>query len=209
MTPADGRSRVGLAARAAQGTLALVAGYGAVTARMDVFVNATLALAVALSPAVLSWRYGHDTDPRLSLWIAVAALVHGVGALGPYSAQSGLLSWYDTAAHAISASFIAGVGYALLAAVDRTSGRLRFPGTFRFVFTLSLILAIGVAWEIVEFAAGGLAAALTGEEVLVQYGIDDIVLDLVFNTLAAAVVALVATGYFTGMAAFLARRIRE
>jgi hypothetical protein len=69
------------------------------------------------------------------------------------------------------------------------------------------ILAFGVLWEIAEFAGGAVGKALTSQEVLVQYGIGDIVSDLVFNTIAAVVVAIWGTGYFEDVAAILTERV--
>lgn len=182
-------------------------GYGAVVRNWGLVVNGLLALPIVFFPTFLEWRYGHDVDPRLSIWITVAAVVHAAGFLGPYDAQSGPLSWYDQAAHAISASFVAGIGYALIVALDQRSTRIRFPDEFRFVFTLCFILAFGVAWEIVEFGVGGLASMVGSDAALVQYGLDDIVFDLAFNTLAAAVVALFGTHYFRDITSVVSGRV--
>lgn len=190
------RSRAELLARGLQVLLLVLIGYGAVVGSWGLVVNGLLAVPVVLVPDLLEWRYDYHVDSRVSLWITIAAGVHAVGFLGPYSVQSGLLGWYDRVAHSISAGFVAGVGYALIVALDRGSARIEFPEEFRFVFTLCFILAFGVAWELVEFAAGGLATILGMEAALVQYGLDDIVYDLLFNTLAAAVVALLGTHYF-------------
>ncbi|WP_436924187.1 hypothetical protein [Halosimplex amylolyticum] len=181
--------------------------YGAIGGRVGVAVNGVLALGVTLVPALLAWRYDHAFDPRLSLWIAVAAAIHVGGFLGPYDQQSGLLAFYDQVAHAVSGAFVAGVGYAVVEAVDESSERAQFPGEFRFAFTLAIVMAFGVLWEIGEFSAGAVGATLTGTEVLVQYGVTDIVADLTFNTIAAAAVALWGTGYFDGMAAAFARGV--
>ena len=189
-------SRAELLARGLQILLFGLIGYGAVLGNGGLLVNGILAVPIVFLPDLLEWRYDHHVDSRVSVWITVAAVVHTAGFLGPYSAQSGVWRWYDQAAHAISASFIAGVGYAVVVAIDRSSTRIDFPDEFRFVFTVCFILAVGVAWEIVEFAAGGLAAMLGNEAALVQYGLDDIVYDLLFNTLAAAAVALFGTHYF-------------
>jgi uncharacterized membrane protein len=107
----------------------------------------------------------------------------------------------------VSAALLAGVGYAILVALDRRSERNQFPATFRFVFTATLIMAVGVGWEILEFGAGTVATLLGADEVLVQYGTDDIVFDLAFNTLAAVIVALWGTGYFTGLTGFFTRHL--
>ena len=202
-------SRTELAARGLQILLLCLIGYGALLGNGGLLVNGVLALPIVFLPAVLEWRYDHHVDSQVSVWITVAAVVHVAGFLGPYDAQSGIWQWYDQVAHAISASFVAGVGYALIVALDRSSTRADFPEEFRFVFTVCFILAFGVAWEIVEFGAGGLASMLGSESALIQYGLDDIVYDLAFNTLAAAVVALFGTRYFRDITTIVTGRIRR
>ncbi|MFC7141914.1 hypothetical protein ACFQMA_19015 [Halosimplex aquaticum] len=194
-------------ARLLQLVIVVMTAYGAISGRVGVAVNGVLSLGVTLVPAGVAWLFDHEIDPRLSLWIAVAAAIHVGGFLGPYDQQTGLLASYDQVAHMVSAAFVAGVGYAVVEAVDESSRRAEFPEEFRFVFTLALVMAFGVAWEIGEFAAGAVGAALTGTEVLVQYGVSDIVADLTFNTIAAAAVALWGTGYFDGVAAAFSRGV--
>lgn len=196
-----------LVARGLQLCLIGLIGYGAAIGEVGITINGVLALGVALLPDALQWWADHEVDPRIALWITVAALVHTVGFFGPYDWTTGIPGLYDQAAHAISASFVAGVGYALVEALDRSSTRVHFPPEFRFVFILAFILAFGVAWEIAEFGGGALGSAITGSEFLVQYGIRDIVADLVFNTLAAAAVALWGTGYFDGVATIFTRHL--
>lgn len=182
--------------------------YGAVAGEASLLVNGVIALPIVFAPRLLQWRTGHPVDPRLSLWITAAVVVHVAGFLGAYDVQTGVLSLYDSFAHALSASFVAGVGYAVLVAFERSTTRIRFPPTFRFVFTLSFILALGVAWEIVEFAASGATDILgAGTSPLVQYGVDDIVFDISFNTIGAAIVALWWTGYFSDVADIARRRV--
>lgn len=202
-----GRPALGWLARGLQLALVGLAGYGALAGNGALLVNAVLAVPLAFVPELLAWRYDHPVDVRLVVWIAAAAVVHTAGFLGPYGTQNGLWSWYDQAAHALSASFVAGVGYAVVVALDRRSPRVRFPGAFRFVFTLCFILAFGVAWEIVEFGVGGLTGVIGGQGALVQYGTDDIVYDLAFNTLAAAAVALWGTRAFRDVVAIVSRGI--
>lgn len=203
----DDQSRIHLAARGIQSVIVVVIAYSTVVGDYDLVVNGILALALTFVPLLIEYRYSHEVDERLTLWIAVAALLHTIGFLGPYSIQSGPLSYYDQLAHATSASLVAGIGYAFLEAIDSKSSRVRFPEEFRALFTLLFILAFGVTWEIVEFGAGTLSSSVLGQEILVQYGMDDIVFDLVFNTLGAAIVALWGTGYFDGIAALFSRRL--
>jgi len=195
------------AARMLQVALAVLVGYGAAVGNPGLLVNGVLAFVVTFVPTVLEWRYDHHVDPRLDLWIAIAALLHGVGFLGLYDVQSGPLSWYDQVAHAISASFVAGVAYTVLVAFDVRSSRVNFPEEFRFAFTVLFVAGFGVAWEILEFAVTGVTSALGSRGILIQYGKDDIVFDIVFNTLAGVAVALWGTRYFADITDIVARRV--
>ena len=52
---------------------------------------------------------------------------------------------------------------------------------FRSVFVVVFVLATGIFWEVLEFAAGDL---------ITVYGIDDIVTDMIFNAVGATIVAI-------------------
>ncbi|WP_135821729.1 hypothetical protein [Halostella litorea] len=192
-----------LVVRGMQVALAGIAGYALVTVDPGLLVNAVLPLAVSFTPELVEWRYDHEMGGGLALWIATAAFLHTVGALGPYQ----WIGWYDQVTHTLSATLVAGVGYAVVRALDESSDAVDFPAEFRFLFILLFVLAFGVVWEIAEFASGGLASLVGGDAVLAQYGKRDIVLDLTFNTLGAVAVALWGTGYFDGVATVLSRGI--
>jgi uncharacterized membrane protein YjdF len=142
-------------------------------------------------------------DASLVVWLTLAATVHGVGAAGLYTA----FGWYDSVAHALSASLVAGGGYAVARGVERHSRSVDFDRRFRAVFVVLFVLAVGVGWEILEFASGGLAAVVGGEALLAQYGTADIVNDLVFNTVGAVVVAVGSTARFETLAGRLVGRL--
>jgi hypothetical protein len=173
----------------------------------NAIVNAVLMFIATFLPDIAEGLYDVNFQSWQRVYVEIAMLAHAVGFLGPYDQQTGLLAWYDQVAHAVSGAFVAGVGYAVVEALDESSARAEFPEEFRFAFTLALVMAFGVLWEIGEFTAGAFGAALTGTEVLVQYGVTDIVSDLTFNTIAAAAVALWGTGYFDGMAAAISRGV--
>lgn len=187
-------------ARGLQAGLVLIVGYALIAVDLSLVVNSAIPLALTAVPAALSHRHGHELSGGLVLWIAAAALIHAVGALGPYET----IGWYDQVAHAVSAALVAGVGYAIVAAVDRDHDRIVVPPRLRVVFVVVFVLAVGVLWEIGEFAAGGLASVVGGQPVLAQYGLDDVVLDLLFDAVGGLVVGLWGTQYFQGMAGLLA-----
>lgn len=185
-----------------QAMLAGIVGYALVTVDLALLVNSALPLAITAVPDGLERRHGHELHAGLVLWIVTAALLHAVGALGPYET----VGWYDQIAHAVSAALVAGVGYALVAAIDRDHQQIVIPPRLRAVFVLVFVLAIGVLWEIGEFAAGGLASIVGGSPVLAQYGVADVALDILFDAVGGLVVGLWGSSYFRGLAGLLARR---
>ncbi|WP_312910294.1 hypothetical protein [Natronosalvus caseinilyticus] len=191
--------------RLLQGGLALLVGYAVVTVDPALFVNAALPLALTFAPALVRRTSGHEMGAGLALWIAAAAFLHTVGAIGLYTA----FGWFDQFTHTLSATLVAGLGYAVVDALERTESDVDFPTEFRFVFLVIFVLAFGVAWEILEFAAGGLASLVGGDAVLTQYGTDDIALDLLFNAVGAVLVGLWGTGYFDGLARVFTNRFDD
>lgn len=177
--------------------------YGLATLRLGMAANGGLALAVTLLPAALRREYGYSMDVGLVLWITVAVFLHSVGSLGPYV----WFPWYDSVTHTISATVIAGSGYAALRAFESHSREIDVPSEFRAVFIVVFVLAAGVVWEILEFASAGLASITGMQAPLTVMGIDDIVSDMIFNTAGAVMVAAWGTGYVGGVVAFFSRRL--
>jgi hypothetical protein len=175
-----------------------------------IIVNTAVALGVTQLVPILERDYGIPMDPALTLWITGAVFLHAVGVVGfPGSPQNLYASvwWYDHVTHALSASVVAAAGYATARAVDLHSPEVRLPPRFMFAFILLLTLAFGVFWEVIEFTIGEAAAVLGGEPVLTQYGLDDSMLDLVFDAVGAVVVAVWGTAYLTDVAGAIARRL--
>lgn len=169
--------------------------FGLYARNVSVALNAALALGVTLLPAALR----RDWDVRLgagsTLWIAAAVFLHTVGMVGAYTA----VGWWDHLTHTLSATIVAGVGYATVRAFDEYSDAVSFPPRFVSVYVLLFTLALGVLWEVLEFAARAASDALGIDAVLVQYGVGDTVLDLVFDAVGASMVALFGTGPLSGL----------
>ena len=199
----DARER--LLVRAMQLLLVALLCYGLATLQLGVALNGGIALVVTLLPALIRREYGYSMDAGIVLWITVAAVLHSIGILGLY----GRVSWYDEVTHAVSATLIAGVGYAVLRAFEDHSEELDVPSEFRAVFVVVFVVAFGVLWEVFEFAVVGVSQFAGVEPPVVVYGIDDIVTDMVFNTVGAVVVAVWGTDYFSGFVAFARRRLRS
>jgi hypothetical protein len=191
--------------RLLQSGLAGIAVYGLVTGRLGMVANGLLTLSVTLVPGLLRREYGYTMDAGLVLWITLAVVLHAVGSLGLYSQ----FSWYDEITHTVSATVVAGIGYATFRAFEQHSDAIDVPSTFRGVFVVVFVLAFGVGWEVFEFGAPVVARWLGVGSPVTVYGIDDIVTDFVFNGVGAVLVALWGTEYTRGAVGFLRRRLDD
>ncbi|MFB6196249.1 MAG: hypothetical protein ABEI80_08750 [Haloplanus sp.] len=175
-----------------------------------IIVNAALGFAVTHLPAVLERDYQIPMDSALTLWITAAVFFHALGTVGiPGTATSFYRSvwWWDHLTHTLSSTIVAAAGYATARAFELHSDTVSLPGRFMFVFILLFVLAFGVFWEVIEFAVVLAADLLRMDAVLVQYGLDDTMLDLLFDTLGGVIVATWGTAHLTGVVGAIADRI--
>ncbi|WP_276253656.1 hypothetical protein [Halomontanus rarus] len=175
-----------------------------------IVINTAVALAVTQLPPILERDYGIPMDPRLTLWITSAVFLHAFGTVGLPGTTTSFYNqiwWWDHVTHALSASVVAGVGYATVRALHEHAEGIYFPRRFVSVFILLFVLAFGVLWEVLEFAIALSADALGIEAVLTQYGLDDTMLDLVFNSIGGLVVALWGGVYLTDVSSALRDRL--
>jgi hypothetical protein len=194
-----------VASRLLQGVIAVALVVGLLTRNLSVVVNAALTLALTFVPAVLRRDYRIELDAGVTLWVTLALCLHTLGMLGIYAG----VWWYDHVTHTLSATIVAAAGYVVARAVDETSDDVYLPPRFMFVFVLLFTLGLGVIWEVLEFFAR-LGADLLGlDPVLVQYGLEDTLLDLLFDTLGAVLVATFGTGTVAHVVASVADRLAE
>lgn len=171
--------------------------------RLGVVVNATLGILITELPAVLERDYDIPMDAGLTLWITAAVFLHALGTVGlPHTeAFYGNVGWWDHLTHVISSSLVAGAGYATARAFDEHHPDLHFPPQFMFALLLCVTLAFGVLWEVIEFGISGAATLLgSGESALTIYGVQDTMLDLVYDTIGGLLVAVWGTVYLTDVA---------
>jgi hypothetical protein len=195
---------------------------GLYTGRTGVVVNCGIALFVTQLPPLLERDYDIPMDLGLTLWITSAVFLHALGtvplpaevvnvvgttadgqAYGTFYSADG---WWDHLTHSLSASVVAGVGYATARAFDEHADGVHLPDRFIFAYILLFVLAFGVFWEVVEFLIGESAAALGVTSVLTQYGLEDTMKDLVFNTIGGVVVALWGTAHLNDVVDALGRQ---
>jgi hypothetical protein len=171
--------------RVIQALVVVLVLHGAVAGDFVVVVNGLLGFAATLLPAVLERTHGVSFSPPVVLWIAVAVLLHTVGMTGSYTA----IWWWDHLTHTLSAALVASLGYAFARAVSERPG-ITLPRDFLFVYVLLFTIAAGVLWEVLEFVGRLLASRVGHQPLLIQYGLQDTVLDLLFDAVGAVIVGL-------------------
>ena len=184
-------------------------GLGLVRTNTGILVNTGIALLVTQLPSVLERDLGIPMDAGLTLWITSAVFLHAFGTVGvPWSPLTPYQSvwWYDHLTHGLSASVVAAVGYSTVRALDVHTDDVSYPPEFTVVFVFLFVLAFGVLWEVIEFSVAGLAAVVGSGNVLTQYGLEDTMLDLIFDTVGAAVVAIWGGARLSGVVTALAER---
>lgn len=179
--------------RVMQLVLAGVLIYGLWTLQLPVATNAVIVLVITFIPAVLEQDYHIAIEPGLALWVTVAVFLHALGTAGLYDA----VAPWDHLTHTFSATVVGAAGYATLRGIHLHSSSIHLPRWALFTFTIVFVLAMGVVWEILEFFADQVALLLGIDPVLAQHGIDDTIVDMMFNVLGAIIVATWGTVYLT------------
>jgi len=75
------------------------------------------------------------------------------------------------------------------------------------VFILVFVMAFGVVREVIEFGIAGAASMLGSGSVLTQYGLEDIMRDLVFDAVGGVIVAIWGTAYLTDVVGAVEARL--
>ncbi|MES3160716.1 MAG: hypothetical protein PPP55_03990 [Halorubrum sp.] len=174
--------------------------YGLWSRRIAVVTNAALAIGVTLLPPVLKRDYEVVIEPGLVLWVTLAVFLHALGTAGLYDA----ISTWDHLTHTLSATVVAATGYAALRAVHLHSDDVELPPWALFTSLIVFMLAMSVIWEILEFVVDQAAIALDMEPILAQHGIDDTIVDMIFNLVGSVIVAVWGTVYLTEVSESLA-----
>lgn len=170
--------------------------YGIAYSEPKAITNGSISLLITAAPALLERNYKIPLDPWLGLWITVAVFLHTMGSAGLYTQ----IGWWDHLTHAMSASLVAGVGYTFARGIDIHNDQIHLPERFFFVYVLVVVLSFGVIWELFEFALDIVADETGISMPLAQFGLDDTVLDLMYNSVGALIVATFGQAHLTGVA---------
>jgi hypothetical protein len=181
--------------RLLQAAIAVLLVVGLLVGNLGIVVNGVVALGVTFLPAVLERDYALPLNPTHTLWLTLAVFLHTVGMTGLYRE----VWWWDHVTHTLSATVVAAAGYAAVSALDEYSDAVRFTDRFLFVFIVLFTVGLGVLWEVLEFVARELADVVGADPVLVQYGLEDTVVDLVFDMVGAVLLALFGTNQLSDL----------
>lgn len=190
--------------RILQVLLFFIAGIGIVEGVFSITINAIISLTITFAPTYLERDLNITLDPALALWITLAVFLHSFGALGPYRN----IWWWDHMTHALSSSIVAASGYIAVRALHEHSEEIHFSSKFMPVFLVAFVMAFGVLWEVIEFMTG-LMAQYTGTTVLTQYGLEDTMKDLIFDSVGALLIALFGEAYLSGLIEQAAERLEK
>lgn len=160
-----------------------------------VSLTATLLPMLAESSSHLLFGKAVVIPSEVTLWIAVAGLLHSYGMLGPYDT----VWWWDYLTHTISAAFIAAIIYGGLVVVGQRGG-LTDPSISIGILTVLSTLLVGLVWELIELVARWIGELFDVEPVLVQYGWRDTAMDFVFDGIGALVVVVLDVRLFVQIA---------
>jgi hypothetical protein len=186
------KERLRLFSRAMQaGMLAVVVG-GLATGNDTWVPAAVISLIVTMIPAALRRDLNLVLPPELNFWIVLALFLHVVGGFSNF--YNNVPGW-DHLTHMLSASLIGGIAFVLVVIVDKYVTSIYLPPRFLALFIVLLTMAVGVIWEIMEFANDSLF------HTQLQYGLDDSMRDLFFDGVAGFVVAFIGARYLRTMTA--------
>lgn len=195
MIPKPNRNQQEALTRLLRIAIVAVLAAGIYRGNTGVIVNAAVSLGITFLPAYLERDLNVEIDPFLALWLTSAVFLHAFGTLGPYKS----LWWWDHLTHTLSSSVVAAAGYTVFRSIDEHYDEVHFPPKLFFVFILLFVVAFGVIWELLEFGISGLADLLGSKTVLTQYGLEDTMKDLIFDTVGGIIVAAFGEAYLLGV----------
>ena len=184
------KNRLKLLSRAMQAGMIAVAFAGIASHNYTWVPAAIVSLFVSTIPAILGRDLKLVLPPELNFWIVLALFLHVVGGFANlYKTVPG----WDHLTHMMSASLVGALGFVLVVTVDKYVDSIHIPRGFLAVVIVLFTMAVGVIWEIMEFANDSLL------HTHLQYGLDDTMPDLFFDALAGFVVAFAGARYLRSM----------
>jgi hypothetical protein len=180
--------RLRLLSRAMQAGMLAVALAGIISDNLTWVPAAVVSLFMTAIPALLRRDMGLVLPVELNFWIVLALFLHVVGGF------SGFYDWvpgWDHITHIISASLVAALGFVVVVTIDKYVDSIHLPRPFLTFFIVMFTMAFGVLWEFMEFANDQLMGTL------LQYNLEDTMVDLIFDGFGGFFVAFLGGYYLT------------
>jgi hypothetical protein len=172
--------------RGMQAGMVGVAIAGVVTNNLTWVPAAVVSLLVSAIPALLRRDLKLVLPVELNFWIVLALFLHVVGGFSGF--YNNVPGW-DHITHMMSATLIGALGFVVVVTIDKYVESIYLPRPFLAFFIAMFTMAMGVLWEIMEYANDSLAGTH------LQYSLSDTMYDLLFDGIAGFVVAMLGTQY--------------
>ena len=148
-------------------------------------LSSAFILLLMLTPAFLRKKY--DVYIPFELELAISSFVYVTLFLGSLNNYYERFAWWDALLHLQSGILLGTVGYVLIYILNETqTGRLTLSPFFVSFFAACFSIAMGVIWELYEFAVDN-AFGFNMQ----RNGLQDTMHDLILNTTGAIVIALI------------------
>jgi uncharacterized membrane protein YjdF len=175
-----------LLAYAVQGLILLQVGYS--FAKGDYFLGLVGSFAFFLTtvPYLVRRRFDISLPWEVNLLIALSLFLHVAGHVSDYYIL--FSPYYDKIAHFVSSITISVLGFVLVLLVDRYSS-LQLTRPMIIFFIVIFTMALGAFWEIYEYLFDTFLGTV------LQHGLDDTMIDLIFDLFGAIIIAAVGNFY--------------
>ncbi|VUT23567.1 MAG: hypothetical protein MASP_00043 [Candidatus Methanolliviera sp. GoM_asphalt] len=142
---------------------------------------------MTLTPLILKRRFDITLPWELSLLIVLALYLHVGGSIRGWYLL--FYPFYDKFAHLISSVLVAILGLISAVIMDQYVESIKMNRYFVAFFVIIFTMAMGVTWEIGEFLSDQILLTQA------QHGLNDTMLDLIFDLVGGVVVSILGMIY--------------
>ncbi len=175
-----------LASRGMQAAMLAVVVAGTVSGNLTWVPAALVSLFMSVVPSILRKDLHIVLPLELNFMIVLALFLHVVGGFSGFYDR---VDWWDHLTHVTSATLIAVLGLVVVVSIDKYTDSIDLPRMFLAVFIVMFTMAVGVFWELMEYAND----VLMGSHL--QYSLDDTMVDLLFDGFGGFIVAALGSMY--------------
>jgi uncharacterized membrane protein YjdF len=166
--------------------------FSIVTGNFFISVVGTIALCITFIPNYFG-RKTHIIIPwEVTSLIAFALYLHIAGYSQGWYAS--LYPYYDKVAHFVATIMVGMIGFLLVVILHRL-GQMRLSRLMSFFFILLFTMAVGCFWEIFEYSMDLVFGNRLFFNRLLQHGLDDTMIDLIFDFIGGLIAAAFGAWY--------------